>query len=253
MSEALAVVGAHARLGGRAVLSGASASVRPGEVVGLVGPNGAGKTTLLRAALGLIPLDAGEARLGDAPAARLDAAARAERAAYLAQERRVAWNLPAWRVTSLGAFHLPPAKARDAALDALTRLGVDDMADRGVLELSGGERARVLLARVLTAPAPLIVADEPIAGLDPDAQLLALETLRAEASAGRAVLTTLHDLSLAARFCDRVAVIDRGRTVAAGAPLQALTPAVLESVFGLAGGFQESPEGPLLAVRRLSR
>jgi iron complex transport system ATP-binding protein len=107
------------------------------------------------------------------------------------------------------------------------------------------------LARLLTTRAPLLVADEPIAGLDPDAQLLTLELLRAEAANGAAVVVTLHDLSLAARYCDRVAVIDGGRVVAEGAPTAALSPEILARVFRLDGALIETLAGPVLAARRI--
>ncbi|MFC3077012.1 ABC transporter ATP-binding protein [Phenylobacterium terrae] len=253
MSLALEVTGARARLGRVEALSGASLAVRPGELVGLVGPNGAGKTTLLRAALGLVRLQAGAARLGGREVSALSDLQRASLAGYLPQERRVGWNLPAWRIASLGAADRAPAQAREAAMQALARVGMADQAARGVLDLSGGERARVLFARLLATAAPLLAADEPAAGLDPDAQLLALELLREEAGAGRAVVATLHDLGLAARSCDRIVVIARGRTVADGPPQEALSPAVLSQVFGLDGELVSTERGPVLAARRSRR
>ncbi|MBN9479943.1 MAG: ATP-binding cassette domain-containing protein, partial [Bordetella sp.] len=159
---------------------------------------------------------------------------------------------PAVELAALGAPFLAGAAALDRARAALDEVGVGHLADRGVAEMSGGERARVLLARALTVPAPLLVADEPIAGLDPDAQLLVLERLRARAEAGRGVLVSLHDLTLAARFADRVVVLDQGRTVADGAPTEALSPRVLKTVFSLDAVWLEALDGPLLAARRLS-
>jgi iron complex transport system ATP-binding protein len=116
--------------------------------------------------------------------------------------------------------------------------------------MSGGERARVLLARLLATRAPLLVADEPVAGLDPDAQLLTLDLLRAQAAAGAAVVVTLHDLGLAARACDRVLVLDHGRVAADGAPVEALSPTVLADVFRLHGALVETPAGLVVAARR---
>ena len=117
--------------------------------------------------------------------------------------------------------------------------------------MSGGERARVLLARLFAAGAPLLLADEPTAGLDPDAQLLVLELLRAEAARGGAVVLTLHDLGLAARVCDRLLVLRAGVLAAEGPPLQALSSDVLAETFGLEGQLMETPAGPVLAARRL--
>jgi iron complex transport system ATP-binding protein len=119
--------------------------------------------------------------------------------------------------------------------------------------MSGGERARVLLARLLATGAPLLVADEPAAGLDPDAQLLTLELLRAEAERGAAVAVTLHDLTLAARACDRLVVLHRGEVASDGAPADALTPTVLRDVFALDGALIDTPAGLTLSATRVAR
>ncbi len=241
---------ATARLDGRTVLDGVSLSLCAGEMVALCGPNGAGKSSAIRAGLGLLPLAGGEARLGGAASHRLSAAARAERVAYLPQERRIAWNMPAVEVAALGAPFLSGREALARARAALADVGAGALAERGVAEMSGGERARVLLARALVSGAPALLADEPIAGLDPDAQLLVLERLKARTGQGGAVLVSLHDLTLAARFADRVVVIDEGRVVADGAPLDALSGDVLSRVFGVQGRWIDGSTGPLLdAVR----
>jgi len=239
-----------ARQGRKTVLEAASLTVAAGEVVGVVGPNGAGKTSLLRAGLGLLPLSAGEARLSGQPLAALKPDERARLVGYLPQDRRVAWNLPARMVAALGASDLGDEAADLLALQCLDRVGARDLADRGVLDMSGGERARVLLARLLATRAPLLVADEPVAGLDPDAQLLTLDLLRAEAKRGAAVVVTLHDLGLAARSCDRVIVVDHGRLVAEGQPREALSPFILSHVFRLDGELVETDVGPVLAAKR---
>ena len=238
---------AHGR---RTVLADVTLAVAPGEILGLVGPNGAGKTTLVRAALGLQRIAAGEVKLGGRRLADLGEAARAAIAGYLPQERRVAWNMPAWRIAALGAANRAPAQAHAIALACLAELEMAALADRGVLDMSGGERARVLLARLLASAAPLLIADEPAAGLDPDAQLLVLERLRERAARGVAVVVTLHDLTLAARACDRLAVLHHGRLCALGPAAEALAPAVLADVFGLDGELVDAPAGAVLAVRR---
>lgn len=239
------------RQGRKTVLEAASLSVAAGEVVGVVGPNGAGKTSLLRSGLGLLPAVRGEARLSGRLLAELAPDARARLVGYLPQDRRVAWNLPARMVAALGASDLSDEAADGLALDALARVGATDLADRGVLDMSGGERARVLLARLLATRAPLLVADEPVAGLDPDAQLLTLDLLRAEAAKGAAVVVTLHDLGLAARSCDRILVVDQGRIVAEGPPREALSRFILSHVFRLDGELIETDAGPVLAARRV--
>jgi len=243
--------GLKAQQGGNQVLDVASLAVSRGEVVGVVGPNGAGKTSLLRAGLGLLPRTDGDIWLGDRRLETLTVQARAARVGYLPQDRRLAWSLPAEQVASLGAVDLPEAEALAVARERLARVGAADLAGRGVLEMSGGERARVLLARLLSTRAPLLVADEPIAGLDPDAQLLTLDLLRKEAGSGAGVVVTLHDLSLAARCCDRLMVIEGGRIVSEGAPIQALSPEILAGVFKLDGALVETPAGLVLAARRL--
>ena len=250
MSPLAELIEAEVSLGGRAVLAGVDLKIAAGELVGVVGPNGAGKTTLLRALLGLASLSGGAARLAGQSVADLSEGQRAKAAAYLPQERRVAWSLPAWRIAALGAIDRPAGQARDAACQALKRMGLADLTERGVLDMSGGERARVLLARLLVTRAPLLVADEPTAGLDPDAQFLALERLREAARDGRGVLVTLHDLTLAARACDRLVVVAQGRVVADAAPAEALSPAVLQAAFGLDGAVIDTPAGPVLAARR---
>lgn len=248
--SALELTRVSVRHGRRLALEGADLKVAPGEVVAICGPNGAGKTTLLRAGLGLLRPASGEARLFGDPVERLSPPQRAARVGYLAQERRVAWGLPALEVAALGAPNAPPAEARARALDAMALFEVGGLAGRSVFELSGGERARVLLARLFATGAPLLVADEPAAGLDPDAQQLCLQRLRERADQGAAVLVTLHDLGLAARFADRVVVVAGGRLVADAAPREALSPARLRAAFGLDGAWIEGPDGPLLALSR---
>ena len=250
--SALALKGATAALGGRTVLDEVSLTVAAGELVAVVGPNGAGKSSAIRALAGLLPLTGGQAMLGEDDVAGLSARARAERAAYLPQERRIAWNLPAVEVAALGAPFLAALDALAQARAALDEVEAGHLADRGVAEMSGGERARVLLARALATGARSLLADEPTAGLDPEAQLMVLERLKARAAAGQAVLVSLHDLALAARFADRVVVLDAGRVAADAAPLAALTPEIMAQVFGLAARWVEGPDGPLLSSGRYS-
>ena len=250
MTAALEMTGVAVDIAGRRIVEAIYLTVSHGEVVGLLGANGCGKTTLLRAALGLARNTRGESKLNGRAVEDLRDDERARLVGYLPQERRVGWNLPAWRVAALGVPHLPPARAREAALAALADVQMSHLADRGVLDMSGGERARVLLARLLATGAPLLIADEPAAGLDPDAQLLVMEILRARAdAAAAAVLVTLHDLGLAARGCDRLVVMADGRVVADGPPREALTPQVLREAFRLEGGFGES-DGLALRISR---
>ncbi len=237
--------------GKRAVVHDVSLSVMPGELVALVGPNGAGKTSLIQAVCGLLKPDTGRVWLEGADLVTLGPRDRARALAYLPQDGTVAWNLPAIEVVALGAGFLQTDGAHARAMAALEEVEAGALADRGVAALSGGERARVLLARVLASEAGLILADEPVAGLDPEGQLLVLERLKARAGAGQTVMASLHDLSLAARFADRVIVMDQGEVRADGSPAEALDTAVLRDVFGLTGRWLDSEDAPVLTLTRL--
>jgi len=241
------------RLGERAVLAGVTAKIAVGGFTAVCGPNGAGKTTLLRAALGLIRPAAGQVLLAGSDPRQMTPAARAGRAAYLPQERRIAWGVPALRIAALGAVNAGAAEAEARGRAALAAVGLAGLEDRGAFEMSGGERARVLVARLFATGAPILFLDEPVAGLDPDAQLLVLDLLKAKAAEGATVIATLHDLSLAARYADQVLVLDEGRLVADAKPTDALSARVLDETFGLSGAWVSTPHGPVLsAVRRAS-
>ena len=237
-------------LGGRRVVAAASLDLQPGAFVALVGPNGAGKTTLLRAALGLLRSDQGTVRLDDQPIESLSPAERSALLGYLPQERRLAWGLPAVEVAALGAPLLSAPEARRRGLEALARFGIDGLADRSVFDLSGGERGKVLLARLFATQAPLLVADEPVAGLDPDAQLACLDELKVHARAGGSVLTTLHDLSLAARYADRIVLLHDGRILADDTPERALTAKRLREAFGIKARWIDAGKTRLLHLER---
>jgi len=239
-ADALAVT-----LGGRDVVAGVSVRIGAG-LTGILGPNGAGKSTLVRALLGLVP-SRGSVRVDDEPVAAMSRATLARRIAYLPQGQAVHWPVSAERLVMLGRLpHLGPLSHpgeadRAAVRRAMTVAEVDHLADRPATELSGGERARVLLARALAVEAPALIADEPLASLDPAHQIRGMEILRTQADAGATVLAVLHDLTLAARFCDRLLVMDGGRLVADGAPDAVLTPELLGAVYGITGWFGDDP------------
>lgn len=249
MTAALSFNAVSAGYGTRAVLDGASARLVAGNVTGIVGPNGAGKTTLFRVALGLLPLSGGTVSVLSNPLSQWSREGLARSIAYLAQGAEAHWPITARRLVALGRLpHRGPfAGESDADLafvdEALARCDAGAFAERRIDELSAGESARVLLARALATAAPILLADEPAAHLDPAHQIRLMELLRDEASRGTAVGVTLHDLSLAARYCDEIIVLDGGRVVAQGAPEDALSDALLASVFGVRGHRSMDPSG----------
>ncbi|MDR5654542.1 ABC transporter ATP-binding protein [Ruixingdingia sedimenti] len=231
------------------VVEGVTLTLGPGEFVGLIGPNGAGKTTLMRAALGLLP------HRGHASLAALPAPARARACAFLPQSREVAWAISVEALVALGrAPHRSAAADDRAAVDrALARMGLDAYRNRAANALSGGELARVLMARALAQETPLILADEPAAGLDPENQIRAMEVFAALAAEGRGVMASVHDLGLAARHCTRLVMLSRGRVAADGPPAAVLTPDRLAEVFNIRAFHTDTPDGPVfqpLAVVR---
>jgi iron complex transport system ATP-binding protein len=237
MSAFLTAQGLNVELAGRLVLNDISLSLSSGHLVALVGPNGAGKTTLLRALAGLLPSD-GAIHVGGAALSSLPLRDRARRFAYLPQGHIVHWPLPARDIVALGRYpHGATDPARlspedsEAVLRAMRATDVVEFSDRRVTELSGGERSRVALARVLAVEAPVILADEPTASLDPRYQLDVMKTLRAAADQGVLVIVVTHDLGLAARFADHLLVLKEGRLVAQGAPAAALSERVMADVF----------------------
>ncbi|WP_456237108.1 ABC transporter ATP-binding protein [Arenibaculum pallidiluteum] len=220
--------------GGSAILSGLDLSVRPGELLGLVGPNGAGKSTLLRVLAGIEPPTAG-AVLYDG-ARSVGGPALARRLAYLPQGGEVNWSVTVEDAVALGRLpHRGLDTARDAAAiaAAMAATGVAALKDRRIDTLSGGERMRTLLARALAVEAEILLADEPIAALDPASQLDAMALLRRLARAGTGVVAVLHDLSLAVRWCDRLVLMATGSVVAEGAPSAVLDARNLAEIFGI--------------------
>jgi iron complex transport system ATP-binding protein len=223
------------------VIDGVSLTLHPGECVGLLGPNGAGKTTLMRAALGLLAHD------GTSSLAQLSSNARARACAWMPQAREIAWPVSVERLVRLGRLPHSGTKAEDTAAvaGALAQMGLDAYAQRTATQLSGGEQARVLIARALAQDTPLLMADEPIAGLDPAAQIATMRVFSDLAASGRTVLTSLHDLGLAARHCTRVILLHDGKIVADGPPVDVMTPENLAQVFGILAHYEMTDRGPV--------
>jgi iron complex transport system ATP-binding protein len=242
------------RLGDKAVLGGVSCAFEPGKVTCVVGPNGAGKSTLLSCLAGLRTPDSGQALLDGRPLASLSPRERARRIGFLPQVPEIAWAVDSATLVGLG--RIPHVGARGlgeedqaAVTQAMGATDTTDLAGRIVETLSGGERARVLIARVLAGKPRWILADEPMAGLDPGHVLDAAELLKARAHQdGCGVILTLHDLSVALRLADRVIVLARGAIVAEGPPVDALGPEAIAKAYGVIARIIDGAAGPMLEV-----
>lgn len=235
----LVLSGVAVRLGGRRVLHDADVTLARGEILGVIGANGAGKSTLLRAAAGLLGIDAGQVTLDGTPIAAWDRRRLGRRIAFLPQDRTVHWSLSVRALVGLGRLpHRGVAAAEsrqdiDAIVRAMAEADIMHLASRPVTELSGGERARVLLARALAQDAETLIADEPAAGLDPAHQLDVFERFSALATNGRCIVVALHDLGMAARYCHRLLLLGSGRQLALGPPRDVLTPRWLAAAYGI--------------------
>lgn len=235
----LAAEGVAIRRRGAALIEDVTFSAEGGAFIGLVGPNGAGKTTLLRALAGLDGAIEGRVTIGGTAMAALGHHDRAKKIAYLPQARDVAWAITGDAVVSLGRFAYGSphrlSEADRAAVDrALEAAGAGSFRSRTLTTLSGGEQARIHLARALAAETPILLADEPTAALDPKHQHAIMTSLRVKADAGGLVIAALHDLRLARRHCTRFIVMNGGRVAADGPAESALTPTLVEEIFGVA-------------------
>jgi iron complex transport system ATP-binding protein len=217
----------------------ASFALRQGEFVALLGPNGAGKTSLIRASIGLQPAQGGLSLLGSNPVQDLSPAERARQVAYLPQIRPLAWPNAVRDVVSLGRFSHGAALGRLKGIDAeavdraLESCGLSKLARRRTDTLSGGELARVHCARAFAAEAPLLIADEPIAALDPRQQFRILDLIRDYVDRGGGALVVLHDIQLAARYASRMIWMKDGRVAADGSPEETLTVARMKDIYGV--------------------
>jgi iron complex transport system ATP-binding protein len=248
----IALDGVGVRLGRREVVAQVSATLQPGSLIGIIGPNGAGKSTLLRGMLGLVPLTSGTVTIDGTEVAGMARGAVARQVAYLPQGQMLHWPLSVERLVALGRLpHLAPmsgiSDGDKAVIErAMERADVVGLRRRIATELSGGERARVLLARTLAVEARALVADEPLASLDPGHQIDVMELLRREAQAGALVVTVLHDLTMAARYCDRLLLLSEGRLVADGSPTDVLSADRLRGVYGIDAMIDTSGAAPMI-------
>jgi iron complex transport system ATP-binding protein len=234
---ALSASGLTVRRDGRAILDGVSFELAGGAFVAVVGANGAGKSTLLSVLAGLLAADAGEVRLDGEALTALDRRELARRRAYLPQNPRAEWPIAVERLVALGLTpHLPAFGGLPGGWEPRLTLALDacDLADRRLqpaTTLSGGELARAMLARALIGEPKLLIADEPVAGLDPRHALDAMVRLRDLAAGGVLVIAALHDLTLAARFATHLMALKAGRLAAFGPTARMLTPALLREIF----------------------
>ena len=223
--------------GNRSILDSVGVQFASGSVTAVLGPNGGGKSTLLGCMAGLLHASNGTVDLDGTPLTSLAADERARRIAFLPQIPEISWAVDVATLVGLGRIpfrHLASAAENEAAVRrAMQATRTTQWSQRTVTTLSGGERARVLLARVLAGESDWILADEPFAGLDPAHQFEAADLMRSLAGLGRGVVLTIHDLALAARIADRVVVLHHGRIVADGTPEAALTPPTLREVYGI--------------------
>jgi len=245
--------------GDATVLRDVSLSVGEGSFLALVGPNGAGKTTLLRTLNGLLEPTAGRVTVDGADVTGLSARELARRVATVPQENHLGFDFDARSIVEMGRTphrtRLGGASEgdREAVERALDRTETAALADRPVGELSGGERQRVLLARALAQETPVLVLDEPTASLDINHQLATLSLVRGLVDEGRTAVAAIHDLDLAARFCDRMALLADGELLTVGTPGAVLTSERLASAYGVPTAVRENPVTGTPTVTALER
>ena len=242
------------RLGGSLVLDDVSLELRAGEFLGVIGPNGAGKSTLVRAATGIVSLEAGEVLIEGRGLDAYSNQAIARRVAVVQQlpeapaTMTVAELVALGRTPHLGLFTRETSRDRGIVMQALERAGCAALAERPLGTLSGGQRRRAFVARALAQEPAILLLDEPTANLDPNAQAELCILVRSLVEGGVAVLAVIHDLTLAAAFCDRLVLLDAGRVAASGGPTEVLTEERLRETYGALVSVITHPETGLPVV-----
>ncbi|MDH3212487.1 MAG: ABC transporter ATP-binding protein [Myxococcales bacterium] len=253
---ALAFDAVRLRIGLSEILRGVTLELGRGEMLALAGPNGSGKTTLLRVASGVLPASAGGVRVRGRPASSYSRRELARELAVVPQDAHVAFPFRAGEIVLMGRSpHLGPLGFETGAdmrlaEEAMARVGIASLAERSVLELSGGERQLVLVARALAQAAGILLLDEPTAHLDLRHKIVVLDLLRDFVRSGGSALVVSHDLTLAARTCDRIALLREGALVATGAPADVITPENLRTTFGIDADVLAAPDGAPYVVPR---
>ncbi len=254
MTAGIALAAHGISLGGR--LDNVGVALRPGEVTAICGPNGAGKSTLLACLAGLLAPDHGTVTLGDSDLAAMPPVTRARTIGFLPQTPEVAWDMTVETLVSLGRIPWPGApavEAQTAIADAITAMDLAALRHRPVSRLSGGERARALMARVLATRPGWLLADEPLANLDLAHAAALIARLRDQARGGAGVVLVLHDLASAMNHADRVLVLGGGRLLHDGPPDRALDADVIHRVWGVAGRWLGEPGARALSLEALGR
>lgn len=241
----------HASLGGQEILRGTSLTAEHGQVTGIVGPNGCGKSTLIKTLFGIVRRQSGEILLGDTPRDTLSAREVAARVGYVGQDNASVFDFTVYDVVAMALYQKKRPSAgrrsqRETIFSALRQLRIEDMADRSITTLSGGERKLVFIARAIAQEVDTIVLDEPTNHLDIQHQLFLLDYLR---RSGKTILVVLHDLNLASYYCDSLALMQDGRVLAQGSPPAVLTEENVLRVFGVRGHAQAEPDGCKFALQ----
>lgn len=234
------------------VVDNVTLALEPGDFLGLIGPNGSGKTTLMRAALGILEHE------GSSSLTALSQSDRAKQAAWLPQIREIAWGLSVRDLVGLGRLPFGPIQKNDAHVEAaIIKMDLGAFSDRIATQLSGGEQARVLIARALAQDTPILMADEPTASLDPANQISTLKIFSELAQDGKGIMSSIHDLGLAVRYCTKLALLDRGKLVAFGSADEVLTPDNLQTVFSIEAHYEKTEEGvifqPLSVLKKSNK
>lgn len=243
-------------LDGRAIVKTVSMEVFPGEVLALVGPNGAGKSSILSLLAGDVHATSGTAFLGDRDVSKFRPDEASRLRSVLMQANQVSFPFSVWEIVEMGRApwaRTPQISEDDEAIEEALRLAdVGHVSERGFNQLSGGERARVSLARVLAQRTPLVLLDEPTAALDLKHQESVMTTIRGLADQGRAVVVVVHDLSVAAAYADRVAMVADGRLEATGSPSEVIVADRVSRVYGVDVDIEHvgNPPRPVVLPRR---
>ena len=229
----------------KVILESINLELNSGELVVLLGANGAGKSSVLRSALGLVPVSTGESLIDEKLVTTLSSANRAKKVAYLPQKRPLAWPIKVFDVVSLGryAYGVNLGRLKNDDLEsvesAITSCGLEQLRNRRVDTLSGGEAARVHVARAFAANAALLLADEPTAALDPKHQLDVMQLIRRYVDMGGGALVVGHEASLAARFADRLVWMRDGGIIADGTVKETMTAAMMAEIYGVSAQIGE--------------